>query len=102
MIRLLTEQEECRERIILKYFGEQEANRCGHCDTCSNRTPSKDNARDVREGLISLLSKNPPMSSDRVLASFSARDKEGVIRTLRELLEEEKVSRTDEGLFYMV
>ena len=42
------------------------------------------------------------MSFERILARFTVKDKEEVINTLRELLEEEKVSRTDEGLFYMV
>jgi ATP-dependent DNA helicase RecQ len=102
MIKMLTEREECRERIILKYFGEKEANRCSHCDTCSSTGSSNVNPRHVREGLIHLLSKNAPISSESLLASFSPTDKDGVIRALRELLDEQMISRTDDGLFYMV
>ena len=102
MIRLLTEQDECRERIILQYFDEGKGNRCGHCDKCSDHTLSRRRSGDVRESLLSLLSGNPSLSFERILARFTVKDKEEVINTLRELLEEEKVSRTDEGLFYMV
>ena len=42
----------CRQREILRYFGEQNAPRCGHCDNCGRRpklaaeTPAADHAED--------------------------------------------------------
>ena len=50
----------CREKYLVKYFGEQNAQPCGHCDTCidkhkrQNHTPA-----DVQEGILYMAQVKP-------------------------------------------
>lgn len=40
MIAYATAQENCRSRMLLRYFGEKNGNNCGHCDVCLQKHPS--------------------------------------------------------------
>lgn len=40
MIAYATAQENCRNRMLLRYFGEKNGHNCGHCDVCLQKHPS--------------------------------------------------------------
>ena len=40
MIAYATAQENCRSRMLLRYFGEKNRHNCGHCDVCLQKHPS--------------------------------------------------------------
>lgn len=40
MIAYATAQENCRSRMLLRYFGEKNGHNCGHCDVCLQKHPS--------------------------------------------------------------
>ena len=40
MITYATAQENCRSRMLLRYFGEKNGHNCGHCDVCLQKHPS--------------------------------------------------------------
>ncbi|HUT10614.1 MAG TPA: RecQ family ATP-dependent DNA helicase [Thermoguttaceae bacterium] len=39
----------CRQREILRYFGEREAARCGHCDNCANHAPVEEGKHEAAD-----------------------------------------------------
>lgn len=50
----------CREQMLLNYFGEKSASRCGHCDTCiEQRRHQRYTIADVHEGIKYMLSQRP-------------------------------------------
>jgi ATP-dependent DNA helicase RecQ len=51
MIEYMTSEEICRSQMLLKYFGETNAPRCGHCDICLER--NKMNLNDMEFNQIS-------------------------------------------------
>lgn len=59
MIRYTFNSEECREKIILEYFGEK-ATDCKHCDICIERKKSaKKSPQEIQEGILYMLSLKP-------------------------------------------
>ena len=59
MIRYTFNSEECREKIILEYFGEK-ATDCKHCDICIERKkPAKKGPQEIQEGILYMLSLKP-------------------------------------------
>ena len=40
MIDYATAEENCRSRMLLRYFGEKNGHNCGHCDVCLQKHPS--------------------------------------------------------------
>lgn len=59
MIRYTFNSEECREKIILEYFGEK-ATDCKHCDICIERKkPAKTRPQEIQEGILYMLSLKP-------------------------------------------
>lgn len=86
-------QDSCREMLLLRYFGEEKAEACGHCDVCIdqrkriNHTPA-----DVREGILYMVSLKPrrlgeffdtlSFPRDEVSAMLSYLVDEGFVRHL--------------------
>ena len=59
--------EECRSRLLLRYFGETETRRCGVCDVCEledNAGITEQEYRQIREHIISQLRKGPVKASE--------------------------------------
>jgi ATP-dependent DNA helicase RecQ len=101
MTKLLTGTSKCRQRFVLDYFGENSTDNCGHCDICLSQNAPSLTPDLLRQKLLALLLEQPPMSTDEVLQTFPQHDKDRLLTTLRMLLDENKISRTDDGLFYL-
>ena len=54
MIDYADSQQQCRSRMLLRYFGEEKSDDCGHCDVCMSRVPppQSDDERQQAEYLI--------------------------------------------------
>lgn len=62
MIDFAYNQNKCRSRIILEYFGENPPEDCGSCDYCRGKrvhAPSKDTVENMRKWLVNLLTHGP-------------------------------------------
>ena len=46
MIDYVTEEDQCRSRFLLKYFGQEESSDCGTCDICRDTRSRLDDLRD--------------------------------------------------------
>ena len=50
----------CREKYLVEYFGEKNACACGHCDTCiDKRNRTNHTQDDVREGVMYMTQVKP-------------------------------------------
>lgn len=81
----------CRSQQLLRYFGEDDAGECGHCDVClkDRHEPVTFNNATVKL-IMTLLSDNKQHSLDEVAALDAPSD--DIDRALRFLVNEEKVT----------
>lgn len=99
MIQFLHEQTNCRERMILNYFGENSNDDCGHCDNCFNKKHSVDKS-EIEQTLFQLLSSNKPLSIDNIKQHFPDNAHQQLIAVIRKNMDQEKIFRNEDGNFY--
>lgn len=81
----------CRSKMLLQYFGEQNAKECGQCDICLERKKSpRKPSEDIRNKLLSLLAEDEYLM-DEILKQFEFLEHNSVIETLRLLIDEQLV-----------
>ena len=93
------EQNRCRNKQLLTYFGDQEPALCGQCDVCTGR-----NEADIDEAAyerykvkIQQVLKKEPLSITAIQDSFAPKRKEIVLTTLHYLLEEGFLEQIDDN-----
>ncbi|MBR1415794.1 MAG: RecQ family ATP-dependent DNA helicase [Prevotella sp.] len=61
MIDYATCDNQCRSRMLLRYFGEESHRDCGHCDVClEHREPDQEQLHDATQQVLDLLSDGQP------------------------------------------
>ena len=92
MIRYFSTDDECRQRMLLRYFGEKKSEDCGQCDVCRKHRhdrEAEEEKQTAQQAIISLLAdKKPHHITD--LNSLDVRT-DILDDVLRRLLEAEKV-----------
>ncbi|MDE6716299.1 MAG: RecQ family ATP-dependent DNA helicase [Muribaculaceae bacterium] len=80
------EDSACREQILLKYFGEESATECGHCDLCVERRQLSDQNEyySIKTGILHAL-KYKPRTTEEIIGILSYPKKE-ILRELREMI----------------
>ena len=82
MIYYASQTEVCREKLILRYFGEKPKNKCGNCDVCRKAKAKLD-----KEQLLDFL-KDSPKTIQEILLQFVNSPKESVLEALQDLADE--------------
>ncbi|MCL4119074.1 UNVERIFIED_CONTAM: hypothetical protein GTU68_057679 [Idotea baltica] len=91
---------ECRQRFILNYFDDNMEMDCGVCDICRGRKKlnlSRSEFLILREEILAKL-KHGPQTVKGLLGLFSHTRKDGALKVLQFLLNEEVISKHDETL----
>lgn len=88
--------EACRSRFIANYFGDLEANECGHCDWCRKQNIP---AYNVYESLMKRLQSKPASLAD-LIDALSPIPREEVITQVNLSLDEGEVIRDEDDLLH--
>ena len=90
MIDYATAEENCRSRMLLRYFGEKNGHNCGHCDVCLKKHPSglKQGEFTLLKEEIELYLTTGPCSLTEIVQKTQA-DKEKLEQVISFLLSEE-------------
>ena len=99
MATYATDEDTCRSRMLLHYFGEKESSDCGYCDVCLKKrkreTGKKEDSHKLREQIVALLKKSPCLAFE--LAEKLNADRKEVEEALTFLISEE-IIQINEGI----
>lgn len=93
MIYYAAQDEICREKLILRYFGEADAKKCGNCDICRKEESSLD------PGVLLDYLNEAPKSIRDILSRFIEHPRNSVLEKLRDLMDEGMVLNTSIDMF---
>lgn len=86
MIAYTTDSRQCRNKILLNYFGEQANVPCGHCDNCRKKAPTP-SEQSIETAILSLLVDGNTLSVSELVTSIKMDNKELIINTIRRLID---------------
>ena len=87
MLDFIDNSSVCRNRFLLKYFGEEQKENCGKCDICMKKRSTEPS--NAVEEILNLLKKES-LSSRKLVMLLGFEEKQ-VLAALKQLLEEEKI-----------
>lgn len=85
MIYYARQTETCREKLILRYFGEKPVQNCGNCDICLPNYSS------INKSNILEFLKKSPKNLQEIFLHFSHFPKEAILVTLQDLCDENQI-----------
>lgn len=91
----------CRSQQLLKYFGQRNAPKCGHCDVCRGKAShviSEHDFKELQHDILSLLA-DDPLGIQEILLQFPAEHRVRVLTVTQFLIDEEKIKSEDGKLF---
>ncbi|MBI3509883.1 MAG: RecQ family ATP-dependent DNA helicase [Bacteroidetes bacterium] len=92
MIRLVSDERNCRQKLLLRYFGEENSSDCGICDVCRKKSSSgkKAGRNDLAKIIVELLSQNPKNIRE-LPAALPSCTEEDISFVVRQLLDSGKI-----------
>ena len=103
IIAYVSSTTKCRSEMLLSYFGQNDARRCGQCDICLGRNKlslSENEFDEIIEVLKpKLLAKN--MSLQEILWDLNNVDEDRLIKVVRWLMESGKITKFDDKLVWV-
>lgn len=95
-------QDQCRSQILLRYFGEMNAQRCGRCDVCLERNKMKLNEMEfevIRDSIRKLLQISPKTLPEIVFEA-GAYSEDHVLMVLRWLVDKEVITQDEQQRYH--
>ena len=100
---------ECRDKVLLEYFGEPNATPCGMCDVCVTRRKTLENrsqtpvqvrqkARKLTQHLTEVIRNNPGVDLNDILIAMPGLEEE-ITHTIRTMLDKKTVRRRGNRLY---
>ncbi len=95
MLNFVNNSLECRSKLLLEYFGDNKARRCGICDICiaKNKVDLNEIEFNTIQKLISNSLKDKPKHLYELISSIEGFDEDDIIQVVRWLIDNNKVIR---------
>ncbi len=96
------ENQHCRSKMLLEYFGEKDALDCGICDVCLERSKTTASPDDFERYKIKIknLLKKENLTIEELLESFSPKHQNRILKVVEYLLDEEFLKKEDGKLIW--
>lgn len=96
-ISFLQNNTQCKNKLLLSYFGEIIKENCGNCCYCTSKKPIKTNFKQLQNSILSVLNNNN-LSSAEIINQLSYSEPE-ILNSLQILLEKNKITITSQNKF---
>ncbi|MCX6245466.1 MAG: RecQ family ATP-dependent DNA helicase [Bacteroidetes bacterium] len=102
MIHYAESTHKCRSQLLLAWFGESEARRCGKCDVCIERNKIELTDLEFNSILkeIKPILKTKPCSLEELVAAATSVSEDKLIRAVQWLLDNEKIEMNQERKYF--
>lgn len=100
VVTYVSDELQCKNRLLLTYFGEKVKSDCGICSYCLNKNHQKTDKNMLREKIINALKISP--RSSRELSELLNIDANELIDVLAQLLEYNKISINTKNQFILI
>ena len=97
MIGILENTEQCREVLLLRYFGEVPKGDCGHCDICRDRKAQTGRRVSMDAAILKLVQAHPGIALREVTAAFEPSAYSAAIAAVRSLMDRGEVRLSPNG-----
>ncbi len=93
---------QCRNQLLLTYFGEKEVEPCGKCDVCTNRHSDEMNENQFAyyQNTIQRILSEAPISKIQLAQRFPAHEYKKVVKVVQMLSEQEQLYLKNEKLHW--
>ena len=92
---------DCRSKMLLEYFDEQNAKKCGKCDVCTGRyeEPNSNERTEITNQIKTLLLNNP-QTSRQLIGQFPSNKTNKIIKVLDFLIDNENVVKKENSVLH--
>ena len=97
MIAYLQNETQCREKMLLSYFGEEKTD-CGHCDICSKKTASKPGNQELASILYRHIREAKSIHIKELQKQYDSQLHDHISALLRKMLESDMIEWQQNGL----
>ncbi|MEO8517203.1 MAG: RecQ family ATP-dependent DNA helicase [Flavobacterium sp.] len=90
VIQYVLDENNCKSKLLLQYFGENIKEDCGVCSYCVSKKPKTFNGDEIRNQILDLLTQKE-MTSRELVAVFNLEETD-ILKSLKQLLEHNLIS----------
>ena len=92
---------DCRSRMLLEYFDEKNAKKCGKCDVCTGRheAPTTSERTEISNQLKIILQENP-QTSRQLIGQFPSNKTNKIVKVLDFLIDNEYIVKKENNLLH--
>ena len=92
MIAYLENTTRCRNGMLLRYFGQEAGDHCGHCDVCQQKNEQgKVTTVNLREELLQYIAQHEGVRLQDLYGQYTAAMKDIIVQHVREMIEDGQV-----------
>jgi ATP-dependent DNA helicase RecQ len=92
MIAYLEDTTTCREQMLLRYFGENTENRCGHCDNCRNEAQKPLDVAQFKADLLTRLGQQISVDANSLISNYTHNQREAVVQLIRSMIDRGEIN----------
>ena len=95
MFQFVKNNEQCRNKILLEYFGEEFKNKCGHCDHCRKKKIKSLNKEHLKNTIRNKM-KHDKWSIGQLISQFDFLNEEAILTQIRNMIKDGEVIMENE------